>query len=224
MKLVIANGHVPGVPELGHAPSSNPKSLAPVSGIGGALASLVTHIVDRHHARTRHELRRLAALAACITSADARLDGVLAMLDLFAALERELGAHMTKEEAVIFPYVVSLEAHLLIGRSLARSPFGVLEHPLRIMLEEQCQTRLLLASMRNASKGYRQPPGSSQSVAEFYRGLEALERDLAEHGQLETECLFPKALELERRAHGRRQPSSGPALTAVGHHGMTTTS
>jgi iron-sulfur cluster repair protein YtfE (RIC family) len=66
MKLVIANGHMPGVPEilalLAHPPSSNPESLAAVSGIGGSLASLVTHIVDRHHARTRHELRRLAAL------------------------------------------------------------------------------------------------------------------------------------------------------------------
>jgi regulator of cell morphogenesis and NO signaling len=207
MTAIVANAHVPSITDLpalrARPPSLSAKS-APTSAIGadGSLASLVGFIVDRHHARTRSELRRLAALGTIIEEIDAAFPGVKAVLDLFAALDSELRAHMTKEEMVVFPYIVSLEAHLLRDGSVVRSPFGVLERPLGTMLDEQCQTRSLLASMRSVSNGYAPPPEASMLLAQFYRDLVAFEQGLSEHGRLETEVLFPRALELEARTRG----------------------
>jgi iron-sulfur cluster repair protein YtfE (RIC family) len=56
--------------------------------------------------------------------------------------------------------------------------------------------------MRQASTGYVSPPGASDAVDAFYRGVQALEEALEEHGRVETEVLFPRAIELEQRARG----------------------
>jgi regulator of cell morphogenesis and NO signaling len=170
--------------------------------MAGPLESLIGSIVARHHAHARSELQRLAALAATVSAHDYELPGVRAVLACFAAFDSELRAHMTKEEAVVFPYIVALENHPRVGRHLVRSPFGVLERPLNALLGEQCETRSRLASMRRASNGYAPAPGASNSVEALYRGLEALEAALEEHGRVETEVLFPRAMELEHRACG----------------------
>jgi regulator of cell morphogenesis and NO signaling len=166
----------------------------------GSLESLIGGTLARQHDWARSELRRLEAVAADVSAVDEGLPGVRAVLESFAALDTELRAHMTKEEAVVFPYIVALEAHLRIGRNLVRSPFGVLEQPLKAMFDEQCQTRSLLASMRRDSKGYVAPPGASNAVVTLYQGLAALEEGLEEHGRVETQVLFPSAIELELMA------------------------
>jgi regulator of cell morphogenesis and NO signaling len=165
----------------------------------GSLEALIESVVAQH-AHARSELQRLEALAASLSARDGELPGLTAVLECFAALDSELRAHMTKEEAVVFPYIVALEVHPRVGRNLVRSPFGVLERPLKAMLGEQSETRWQLSAIRTASNAYTPPPGAPNSVKAFYSGLEALEEALEEHGRLETEVLFPRAIELEQRA------------------------
>jgi regulator of cell morphogenesis and NO signaling len=177
--------------------------LAPPYGAGEPpLVSLIAGIVTHHHDHARSELDRLSALAGNVGASDTARAGVTDVIELFTTLDSELRAHMTKEEMVVFPYIASLEGALRVGRCLARSPFSALQQPLGVMLDEQDQTRLLLASIRLASGGYSPPPGASQAVHDLYAGLEALEESLEEHGRLETEFLFPRALELEHRVRG----------------------
>jgi regulator of cell morphogenesis and NO signaling len=205
MKLVMENAHVRRFVWL-ESPLAPPSLLSPPDlsaslwAPQGSIASLVGYIVDHHHAHTRSELKRLAALATGLGEGDRALEGVRDVLDTLTALDPELRAHMTKEEAVVFPYIVSLEAHLSLGRVVVRSRFGVLGRPLNAMLDEQCQTQSRLAFMRSRSGDYTPPRAASAQVCEFYEGLDALESDLAEHSRLETDILFARALELEQRA------------------------
>jgi regulator of cell morphogenesis and NO signaling len=166
---------------------------------GRSLVAFIDGIVTHHHAHARSELDRLSALAASLSAADYALAGVAMTVECFATLESELRAHMTKEEVVVFPYIAALEGALRFGRSLARSPFSVLQPALGVMLDEQDQTRSLLATMRRVTGDYTLPPSASPMVRAYYEGLDALEDALKEHGRLETEFLFPSALELERR-------------------------
>jgi regulator of cell morphogenesis and NO signaling len=172
------------------------------SGGEGSLAALIAEIVGRHHESTRSALLRLSAMTARVNAHDRAQAGVQTIVDEYQALDGELRAHMTKEEAIIFPYIVSLEMHLLFGRTPVRSPFGVLERPLRVMLDEQSETQSLLASMRQLTGGYVAPVGASPAVGALYAGLAALELLLGQHARLETEVLFPRALELEQRVRG----------------------
>ncbi|HXX66323.1 MAG TPA: hemerythrin domain-containing protein [Polyangiaceae bacterium] len=187
----------------GTHPARKPSTVVrPASNPEGPLASLIDRIVGHHHAHTRCELDRLAALAASVGAKDRSLPGVARAIDGFATLECELRAHMTKEEVVIFPYIASLEWALRTGRTPVRSPFSALERPLRTLLEEQGEDHVLLDSIRKASSGYAPPPGASSAIHAFYEGLAALEAVLDEHGRIETEALFPGALELEQSALG----------------------
>jgi regulator of cell morphogenesis and NO signaling len=183
-----------------HLEPKPPKDACPSPSKQCSLASLVGGIIARQHAHARSELQRLEALAGAVDAHDVALPGVSEVLEGFAALASELRAHMTKEEAILFPYVVALETHMRLGRSPVRSPFGVLERPLKVMLAEQCQARMLLTAMRAASDGYTLPPGASGSVDSLYRGLEALEGTLDEHGRVEAEEIFPRAIALEQQA------------------------
>jgi regulator of cell morphogenesis and NO signaling len=180
------------------APRSAQQALPP-GPREGSLEALIESIVAQH-AHVRSELQRLEALAATLSAHGRDVSGLKAVLGCFAALDSELRAHMTKEEAVVFPYIVALELHPRVGRTLVRSPFGVLERPLRAMLDEQGETRSQLTAIRRASHGYAAPPGAPNSVKDFYRSLEVLEEVLDEHGRLETEVLFPRAIDLEQRA------------------------
>ncbi len=177
--------------------------LAPAQRAGDrSLVALIEGIVTHHHAHARSELDRLSALAASLHDADCTLAGVTEVVECFATLERELRAHMTKEELVVFPYIAALEGALRFGRSLARSPFSALQQPLGVMLDEQDQARSLLGSMRCMTRDYTLPSSASPALRALYEGLEALEVALEEHGRLETDCLFPHALDLERRVRG----------------------
>jgi regulator of cell morphogenesis and NO signaling len=181
-------------------PGALPTPLsAPDGPAGRSLASLMSGIVEEHHAHARSELDRLSALAANVGFSDAAVAEVPRVIEAFVALETELRAHMIKEEIVVFPYIASLERALRVGRSLARSPFSGLERPFKSMLNEQVEARLLLSRIRQACHDYCPPAGATHSLRALYEGLEAFERALEEHVRIETESLFPRALELELR-------------------------
>lgn len=163
----------------------------------GPLTALIGDIIARHHASARFELDRLTGLTASLGPPDTSLPGVARAIDSLAVLKDELRAHMTKEEVVIFPYIASLERALRVGRRPVRSPFSALERPLRAVLAEQGATESLLASIRQASSGYTAPAGASPALQGLYDALGALESALEEHGRIEMELLFPRALALE---------------------------
>jgi regulator of cell morphogenesis and NO signaling len=169
------------------------------------LAGLIEHIVGQHHAYIRRESSRLVPL---LDKVDARHGAahqeLKSIQDLFKALVDELFAHMMKEERVLFPYLVKLEAAAREGRIAPPAMFGSVEMPISRMLADHEDAGALGARIRTLACDFRPPEDACASWHALYHGLEEFERDLHHHVHLENNILFPRALEMERHggAHG----------------------
>ena len=167
------------------------------------LENLINHIVVKHHSFTRREIARLNALLdkVCMAHGDNHPE-LLEICVLFRELGADLEMHMTKEERVLFPYVIRMEAAAKQRVSLFRPPFGTVANPVRMMMLEHDRAGELLKKIRKLSSDYTTPADACVSYKALYAALEELEKDLHQHIHLENNILFPKAVEMEPIAEG----------------------
>jgi regulator of cell morphogenesis and NO signaling len=164
------------------------------------LSVLVEHIVSHHHEHTRTELDRLSGLANKVLAVHGPKHPEFADVQAgVEALADDLLPHMKKEEFVLFPYVQALDAACLARRPAPRAPFGAVANPVRMMMAEHEGTGELLRQLRAKTDGYTPPAGACATWRALYAGLQALERDLFQHMHLESNVLFPRAIELDER-------------------------
>ena len=116
---------------------------------------------------------------------------------LFRELGADLETHMTKEERVLFPYVIRMEAAAKQQVPLFRPSFGTVANPVRLMMLEHDRAGELLKKIRRLSSDYATPADACVSYKTLYAALEELEKDLHQHIHLENNILFPKAVEME---------------------------
>ncbi len=162
------------------------------------LDALVDHLLAKHHAFTRDELARIAALGAKVVNAHgAKHPEVAPLRELARELEADLLPHLMKEERVLFPYVRSLAA----GEP-AQAPFGSVAMPVRMMDREHEAVGVILAALRERTGGYAAPADACPTWRAWYDALHALEQDLHQHIHLESNVIFPRALEAERAVFG----------------------
>lgn len=162
------------------------------------LENLINHIVVKHHSFTRLEIARLNALLdkVCMAHGE-RHPELLEIYVLFRELGAELETHMTKEERVLFPYVIRMEAAGEQHVPLFRPPFGTVANPVRMMMMEHDRAGEVSKSIRKLSSDYAVPADGCLSYQTLYDALEALEKDLHQHIHLENNILFPRAIEME---------------------------
>ena len=158
-----------------------------------SLTELVEYLLATHHVFTRTELARLAPLMDKV----ARVHGenhpeLNAIRTFFIEMSDDLGPHLMKEEQVLFPYLLDLDA----GKTSA-SCFGTVANPIRAMLAEHDQVGELLHRIRDLSRDFALPEGACGSYQSLFMGLADLEADLHQHIHLENNVLFPKAVALE---------------------------
>jgi regulator of cell morphogenesis and NO signaling len=164
------------------------------------LASLMTFIVDRHHAFTRKELERLAALVKKVHFVHGQNHPELQKLQtLFQTLEEDLLPHMLKEEQVLFPYIEQLENTVLYQAALQRPFFVTVQNPVRMMMFEHDAVGEVLREMREVTQDYTVPPEGCISYKTLYQALQDFEYDLHQHIHLENNVLFPGAIEFENK-------------------------
>lgn len=168
-----------------------------------SLESLSSHIVATHHAYVKRELPRLAQLAQKVVNrhgpTKAELPVIAATL---AQLDEELTQHLAKEEAVLFPYVASLEQSISLGTAKPQSCFGEVANPIAMMMREHDAAGGLLAEIRRLSGNFTTPEDACPTFHAFYDGLREFEQDLHQHIHLENNILFPRAIEMESLTPG----------------------
>jgi regulator of cell morphogenesis and NO signaling len=118
--------------------------------------------------------------------------------DLLAKIDDDLRPHLVKEEVILFPYIEELENAQRAGRPRRPAPFGAIDNPVRMMMHEHDHVGMLLRLVRAQTNGYEAPGDACPTWRALYTGLQALEHDLFEHIHLESNLLFPRAVELER--------------------------
>jgi regulator of cell morphogenesis and NO signaling len=163
------------------------------------LADLVAHINSTHHKYTREEIARLGPLFDKVCSVHGKNHPELQHVRAsFRGLAQELTTHMMKEEMVLFPYIVRMEEAVIQSEPVLPSPFGSVQNPVTIMMNEHDSAGEALRAMRQASAGYTPPGDACISYQTLYKALADFEGDLHQHIHLENNILFPRAIEMER--------------------------
>jgi regulator of cell morphogenesis and NO signaling len=89
------------------------------------LADLTNYIVEKHHVFTRNEVERLTTLLEKVCSVHGANHSELCRIQSqFQTLRTELEPHMLKQERILFPYIVRLEAALVEKLPGPFAPFG----------------------------------------------------------------------------------------------------
>jgi len=171
-----------------------PPSDGEVNWESASLRDIIQHIVAKHHAYVKSEAPRLQQLAAKVSSKHGeKHPELLEIREVFDGLAGELASHLMKEEQILFPYVVEMEA----GRSRGASCFGTVQNPIRMMTMEHDSAGEALRQLKQASHGYQAPADACVSYQTFYRALAEFEADLHQHIHLENNLLFPRAVAME---------------------------
>lgn len=163
------------------------------------LGDLVTHIVQTHHAYLKTALPRLRSLVPTVLKAhEAEHGEVLRQVqDLFNALDAELSDHLMKEEQMLFPYIVALDAHAREGTPIPQACFGSARNPISQMEHEHESAGHALARLREVTCDYALPADACPTFSAMYEQLQHVEADLHQHIHLENNILFPRVIELE---------------------------
>lgn len=159
------------------------------------LTALVAHIQRRYHEQLRQELPRLEAMVAKVASRHGQHlpEVLLPLQQTFLSLQRELLEHMRREDAVLFPLIVALEAGRPLQNPQAARWIGA---PIAAMEAEHEQAGEALQTMRDLTAGYTPPDWACPTFRGLYYGLSQLEADMHVHVHLENHILFPRAATL----------------------------
>ena len=171
-----------------------PQADAP-SWADATLTALVAHIQRRYHEHLRQELPRLDAMVAKVVSRHGNHlpDVLLPLQQTFLALQRDLLDHMRKEDSVLFPFIVALEARRPLSNPQAAE---WVKAPIAVMEAEHEHAGAALATLRGLTSGYTPPEWACPTFRGLYYGLSQLEADMHVHVHLENHILFPRAEQL----------------------------
>ena len=116
----------------------------------------------------------------------------------FDASAKELTAHMKKEELILFPFIREMVLAKQEGRKYATAPFGTVQNPMRMMMQEHDTEGARFRRIKDLSNQYTAPEDGCNTYRAAYATLKAFEDDLHLHIHLENNILFPKSIELEQ--------------------------
>jgi len=169
------------------------------------LRCLIKHIVETHHAYLQTELPRLEKLLG--KRAQQSPDGVL-MRDLYrivGCLKRDLELQMRKEETILFPAVLDLEAKVAAGAQPEYSQFGSVANLSRVMAQDHDKTVRTIHEIRQLTSDYTCAKDCEPGMPDLFNRLAELASDLHRHFHLEKNILFPRAIDLETQGKTRCQ-------------------
>lgn len=163
-----------------------------------SLAALARHVQDRYHEPLRAELPRIADLLARVLSRHGETYPamLLPLRDRFHELSDELLHHLQKEEIVLFPAIVALEAAATARDGRNYGHWEWIEQPIKAMEAEHASLDAKLRAMQEATDGYTLPAGACPTFRGLFHGLQEIERELTAHVALEHDVLFPRAASL----------------------------
>jgi len=146
-------------------------------------AALIDHIIRRYHDVHRDQLPKAIAMARRVEAAhDGHPRCPRGLADHLAVMADHLMSHQYREEAVLFPMMLSRD-HPMVRFPIAR------------MTEEHRDIDEQLLRLAVLTTDFSPPDDACTTWRALYRACHGFERDLREHVRLENEILFPPFLE-----------------------------
>lgn len=164
------------------------------------LSDLIQHIISTHHETVRAQLPgfEAAVLHAVRTGRLAHLQraGLRKSAErLVQQFRIETENHLRKEEAVLFPLILDLEARVGAGEDPPRHPFGSVATLIQIMEAEHELTHHQLE--RLAALIDRGCAEEGPIWGDARQRLAEVVADMAVHTRIEDDMLFPRTIRLE---------------------------
>lgn len=160
---------------------------------------LTDYIINTHHRYVKDNLDLLYGLSHKVASHHGENHPeLLQVARAYVNMATELKEHMEKEENILFPYIKEIVKANKEGRKVNASPFGTIENPIQMMMDEHTAAGEDFSTIRKASNNYFLPEGACNSYNFLYEKLKEFEEDLNLHIHLENNILFPKAIALEK--------------------------
>lgn len=161
-----------------------------------SLKDLVDHIISAYHEPLRQQLTRVAKLADKVS----RVHGenhpeMIEVFNIFNRFKAQLELHMQKEEMVLFPGIVSMEA---TGTPQIFGCGGGIEHPIEVMGKEHDEAGEALSAMRKLTHDYIAPDDACNTFKNLLYSLAQIESEMHQHVHKENYILFPRALGLRK--------------------------
>jgi regulator of cell morphogenesis and NO signaling len=152
------------------------------------IGDLADHLETTHHAYLREALPRLVALSEKVAGVHGDRHPELADVQrLVAELRADLGPHLAKEEALLFPMARGWRGE---GAAPTSHPES-LAATIRVLISEHDVIGRLLAEVREVAEDYTVPADGCASYQALYSGLAELELDTHLHVHKENNLLFP---------------------------------
>jgi regulator of cell morphogenesis and NO signaling len=154
-----------------------------------ASAELVKHIQEQYHRTLEEELSLMSPYVTKV----ARVHGanhpeLLKMYDLFYELKKELLEHTAKEDATVFPGLLSLDNPETENRKEILAEIQELE-------KEHDHAGAILKELRDVTGDFIPPMDACGTYRLVYKRLEMLEEHTFMHVHLENNILFPRYFE-----------------------------
>lgn len=145
--------------------------------------ALIDLIETRYHATHRRELPELTRLARRVEAVHREnADVPHGLADLLEHMAGELGAHMCKEEQVLFPL-------------MRQGGHPMISGPIAMMLSEHDDHGAQLRELERLTTDFTAPDGACTTWRALYAGSRKLADDLMEHIHIENNLLFPRFLQ-----------------------------
>ncbi|WP_292009721.1 iron-sulfur cluster repair di-iron protein [Chryseobacterium sp.] len=117
---------------------------------------------------------------------------------LFNASAKDLGAHLKKEELILFPFIKNMVKAQIDGSALMQPSFGTVENPVNMMKHEHTVEGERLRKIAEITDEYNPPTDACNTYRVAFAMLQDFENDLHKHIHLENNILFPKSIKLEK--------------------------
>jgi len=177
---------------------------APVEPASLPLSRLIQHIVRVHHQCVRQELPGMAAMAHRLAAKHGDRNPELKSVEaLVEEMRAELFSHIEKEEQVLFPFISEMDQNLKVGTLPVQACFGSVARPISMMMREHESAGRTMAELRRLTHGFEPPAWACATHSALFGGLRAFEMNLEQHVHLESDVLFPRAIEMEAALNHR---------------------
>jgi regulator of cell morphogenesis and NO signaling len=163
-----------------------------------SVKELIGHILTTHHDWLKENLPRIAQLSAKVARVHGEHAPETVEADrLFRELANEMEPHLEKEEKILFPAAILLEATGEI--SLGCHAVDSLDGPVGVMEHEHQVVGALLEALVKTTDSYRAPEGACNTWRALYDALAELDRNTRAHVHLENEVLHARIRALQAR-------------------------
>ena len=162
-----------------------------------SLTLLISFIIHRHHLYVKTHLPELLHLSHNLAKLSD--DPTLKKIEqLTIILEKELSAHLHKEEVILFPYISALTKFEENPETITSFGFSTINTPVNVMMTEHESSDEIIAEIEKTLSTVQTLSQNSPQYNFYRESLKAFADDLDTHIHLENNILFPKAIALEK--------------------------